>query len=163
MVVTGALLDLSFRLQVVQGGAVKEMVCKDLLTRPTVFSVYMKNKTPGCDRQVAALLLTAAVLEKAGIGLVAVSRDTTGSHLRYAAAKGIGFPLLSDPTDLFARATDSLVQKSMYGRTFVGPMRAAYLLARDGRVLGVIEKVDPAKHAEQVNELIKAVRPQGGV
>jgi len=163
MVTPGAVLDLSFALKVVQGGVVKEMPFRDLLTGPTVVSVYMKNKTPGCDRQNDGLVSIAVALKAAGVGLLAVSRDTSGSHLRYAAAKGITYPLASDPTDLFARATESLVQKSMYGRTFVGPARAAYLLDAHGRVLGVVGKVEPAAHAAQVNELIKVLPPTRGV
>lgn len=163
MVASGTVLNLSFALKVVQGGVVKEMAFKDLLTKPTVVSVYMKNKTPGCDRQNDALASISDALLRAGVGLVAVSRDTSGSHLRYAAAKGISYPLVSDPTDHFARATDSLVEKSMYGRTFVGPVRAAYLLDGKGRVLGVVGKVDPAAHAAQVNELIKVLSGKGGV
>lgn len=163
MVASGKVLNLSFALKVVQGGVVKEMAFKDLLTKPTVVSVYMKNKTPGCDRQNDALASISDALLRAGVGLVAVSRDTSGSHLRYAAAKGISYPLVSDPTDHFARATDSLVEKSMYGRTFVGPVRAAYLLDGKGRVLGVVGKVDPAAHAAQVNELIKVLSGKGGV
>lgn len=163
MVAPGDALDLSFTLKVVQGGTVKEMAFKDLLTKPTVVSVYMKNKTPGCDRQNDSLVTIAAALERAGVGIIALSRDTSGSHLRYAASKGITYALVSDPTDQFARATDSLVQKSMYGRTFVGPARAAYLLDAQGRVLGVVGKVDPATHAAQVNELIKPLSAAGRV
>lgn len=163
MVASGTILDLSFALKVVQGGEVKEMPFKDLLTRPTVVSVYMKNKTPGCDRQNEALASISDALSRAGVGLVAVSRDTSGSHLRYAMAKGLSYPLVSDPTDLFARATDSLVKKSMYGRTFVGPARAAYLLDGKGRVLGVVAKVEPPTHAVQVNDLIKVLSGKGGV
>ncbi len=155
MVATGDIVDLSFTVKVVCAGVVKEMTFRDLVTRPTVVSVYMKNKTPGCDRQNDSLVTVAAALEKAGFGLIAVSRDTTGSHLRYAAARAIPYPLVSDPADCFARATGSLVEKSMYGRTFTGPARTAYLVERSGRVLGVVGRVDPAKHAEQVNELIK--------
>jgi peroxiredoxin len=45
----------------------------------------------------------------------------------------------------------------MYGRTFTGPARAAFVLDRDGTVLAVLEKIDPARHAAQLKELIKAL------
>jgi peroxiredoxin Q/BCP len=141
---------------VLQDGVVREVAFSELLTRPTIVSVYMRNNTPGCDRQNAGLVGEAARFAKAGYNLVAVSRDTIGSHERYAEAKGISYALVSDPKDSFAQATDSIVEKSMYGRKYTGPARAAYVLGKDGTVLAVAEKVDTAKHAEQLWELIKA-------
>lgn len=155
MISPGAKLDLAFRVKVVQGTAVREVDFRDLLVRRTIVSVYMKNKTPSCDRQTASLAQHTAEFAAAGYDLVAVSRDSAGSHRRRAEAEGIAFPLVSDPQDLFARATDSLVEKSMYGRTFVGPQRAAYVLAPDGTVLAIAAKVETAGHAAQLHALIK--------
>jgi peroxiredoxin Q/BCP len=154
VIAPGRKLDLDFSLKVVRQGAIEVVRFTDLLTRPTVVSVYMKNRTPSCDRQNDSLVAISDVLDQTGFNLVAVSRDTAGSHQRYAAARRISHVLASDPLDQFAIATDSLVQKSMYGRTFTGPVRAAYLLGLDGTVLGLVEKVRPADHAEQLNELI---------
>ncbi|MEO6245476.1 MAG: redoxin domain-containing protein [Opitutaceae bacterium] len=148
-------LDLGFRVGVVREGGATEMPLGDLLTRRTVVSVYMKNNLPSCDRQINALIAVAGELDRAGFNLVALSRDTCGSHLRYAAAKGIDFVLASDPEDRFARAARSLVEKSMYGRSFVGPARAVFVLDVDGTVLAVAEKVDSAAHGTQLKELIK--------
>lgn len=154
MIQPGARLDLNFTLTMVQGSDEKEVELKDLLTRRTVVSVYMRNNTGGCDRQNDSLVSLAPELDRAGYNLVALSRDTAGSHRRYAAKKRITYALLSDPEDRFARATDSLVEKSMYGRRFIGPARAAYVLDRDGTVLAVIPKVDPAAHAAQIRAAV---------
>lgn len=89
--------------------------------------------------------------------MIALSRDTCGSHGRYAAAKSIPYPLVSDPSDQFARAADVLVTKSMYGRSFVGPSRSAFVLDRKGTVLAVVEKVDSARHGEQLLQVIKGL------
>jgi peroxiredoxin Q/BCP len=153
----GQRLDTGFRLKVVRDGVPKEVAFADLLTRRTIVSVYMRNNTPSCDRQNDSLVAHAARLDRAGYNLVAISRDTCGSHARYASAKEIHYTLASDPKDHFARAADSLVEKSMYGRRFVGPARAAYVLDRDGTVLAVIEKIDPATHGQQLENLIKTL------
>jgi peroxiredoxin Q/BCP len=153
----GQRLNTDFQLKVLQDGTPREVRFGDLLTRPTIVSVYMKNNTPSCDRQNDSLAADAAKFDQAGYNLVAISRDTCGSHMRYAAAKKIGYTLASDPGDLFAKATDSLVEKSMYGRKFVGPARAAYVLDRDGTVLAVVEKVDSAGHAAQLWKVINAL------
>ncbi len=157
MIPPGARLALDFRVKIVRGGAIEEVRFGDLITRRTLVSVYMKNKTPGCDRQTASLATHAEEFERAGYTVIAISRDTGGSHLRRAAALGSDFTLVSDPDDQFARATDSLVEKSMYGRTFIGPQRAAYVLDCDGTVLAVAEKVDTADHAAQLRALIKSL------
>ncbi len=158
MIAPGQKLKLDFKLKVLEGDEEKEVAFKELLTRRTVVSVYMKNNTPGCDRQNDSLAGVAAELDRAGYNLVALSRDTCGSHRKYAAKKQISHVLASDPEDRFAQATGSVIEKSMYGRTFTGPQRAAYVLAPDGTVLAVIEKVDTKDHAAQLQAVLAKLR-----
>ena len=154
MISKGKKLRAKFKLTIVQDGAVREVVFADLLTRRTIVSVYMKNNTGSCDKQNDSLAAHAAEFDRAGYNLVALSRDTSGSHLKYAVKKKISYMLASDPGDLFAQAADSIVEKSMYGKTYQGPARAAFVLDQDGTVLAVAEKVDSADHAAQLRALI---------
>jgi peroxiredoxin Q/BCP len=154
MISKGKKLRAKFKLTIVQDGAVREVVFADLLTRRTIVSVYMKNNTGSCDKQNDSLAAHAAEFDRAGYNLVALSRDTSGSHLKYAVKKKISYVLASDPGDLFAQAADSIVEKSMYGKTYQGPARAAFVLDQDGTVLAVAEKVDTADHAAQLRVLI---------
>lgn len=158
MITPGKKLKTNFKVQVVAGGAAQEVTFKDLLTRPTIVSVYMKNNTGSCDKQNDSLAAHAGTFDQAGYNLVAISRDTPGSHLKYATKKKITYPLVSDPTDLFAQAADSVVEKSMYGKKYFGPARAAFVLAPDGTILAVAEKVDTADHAAQLKALIAALK-----
>jgi thioredoxin-dependent peroxiredoxin len=158
MITPGKKLKLSLRLNVVQDDVEKQVTLKELLSRPTVFSVYMRNNTPGCDRQNDSLAAHADAISAQGFNLVAVSRDTCGSHRKYAAKKNISYTLASDPDDTFAKATDSIVEKSMYGRTYEGPARAAYVVGTDGTVLAVIEKVDTKDHAGQLAEVLAELK-----
>lgn len=157
MIAPGQKLELNFRVKMLQDGVAREVRFADLLTRRTVVSIYMRNNTPSCDRQNESLAAHAGELERAGFNVVALSRDTCGSHGRYAAARKIPYVLVSDPKDEFARAADALVQKSMYGRTFVGPARAAFVLDTDGTVLAVVPKAEPATHAEQLRQAIASL------
>ena len=157
MIKVGQKLDTQFQLKVFRNGEVSTVTFADLLTRPTIVSVYMRNNTPSCDKQNDSLAAHAAEFARAGFNLVAVSRDTCGSHAKYSVKKKISYVLASDPDDLFAKATDSVIEKSMYGRKFLGPARAAYVLGRDGTVLAIAEKVDTADHAAQLRELIKSL------
>ncbi|HEY8991585.1 MAG TPA: redoxin domain-containing protein [Luteolibacter sp.] len=157
MIAVGQKIDTTFPLKVVQDGVAREVVFGDLLTRPTLVSVYMRNNTGSCDKQNDSLAAHAGEFAKLGYNLVAVSRDTCGSHLKYAAKKHIAYTLASDPGDAFAKATDSIVEKSMYGKTFEGPARAAYVIATDGTVLAVVPKVDAANHADQLKAALASL------
>ncbi len=158
MITPGKKLKTNFKLSVVADGVAKEVVFKDLLTRRTIVSVYMKNNTGSCDKQNDSLAAHAGEIAKAGYNLVAISRDTPGSHVKYAAKKKIAYTLASDPEDLFAKAADAIVEKSMYGKTYFGPARAAFVLDTDGTVLAVAEKVDTADHAAQLKALIAGLK-----
>ncbi|MDF3058080.1 MAG: antioxidant, AhpC/TSA family protein [Rariglobus sp.] len=157
MIATGQKLDTGFTLKIVRNGKVEEVAFGDLLARPVIVSVYMKNNTPSCDRQNGSLAAHAGEFDRLGYQLIALSRDTCGSHLNYAAKKNIPYVLASDPADAFARATGSVVEKSMYGRTFHGPARAAYVIDTEGTVLAVIGKVDTKDHSAQIREVLAAL------
>lgn len=154
MITAGEKIKTNFKLKVVRDGAQSEVVFGELLTKPTIVSVYMKNNTGSCDKQNDSLAAHAGEFAKLGYNLVAISRDTCGSHLNYAQKKKITYTLVSDPDDLFAKATDSVVEKSMYGKIFEGPARAAYVIAKDGTVLAVVEKVDTKDHAAQLKAVL---------
>jgi peroxiredoxin Q/BCP len=158
MITPGKKLKTNFKLKVVAQGVESEVTFKDLLKRRTIVSVYMKNNTGSCDKQNDSLAAHAAEFTKAGYDLIAISRDTPGSHLKYAVKKKITYTLASDPTDLFAQAADAVVEKSMYGKKYFGPARAAFVLAPDGTVLAVAEKVDTADHAAQLKALIARLK-----
>lgn len=158
MIQPGQKLKTNFTLKIVRDGAESAVAFKDLLTQPTIVSVYMKNNTGSCDKQNDSLAAHAEEFVKRGYQLVALSRDTCGSHLKYAAKKKIGYTLASDPEDLFAKAADAIVEKSMYGKTYEGPARAAFVLAKDGTVLTVAEKVDTKDHAAQLHALLDSLK-----
>ncbi|MEZ5278724.1 MAG: redoxin domain-containing protein [Opitutaceae bacterium] len=156
MVKPGRKLNLDFVVKVVRtGGEQDEVSFSELITGPTVVSVYMRNNTSGCDLQMASLAKGAAAIRKLGYHTLAISRDTCGSHKKYAEKMGIRFPLVSDPEFQFAKATDSMVEKSMYGKKYLAPARAAYVLDADGTVKAVIEKVDTGDHTAQLVAVLK--------
>jgi CheY-like chemotaxis protein len=87
----------------------------------------------------------------------AISRDTPGSHLKYAVKKKITYTLASDPTDLFAQAADAVVEKSMYGKLYMGIDRSTYLIGKDGKVAQIWRKVKVKDHAAEVLAAAKAL------
>lgn len=161
MLSIGQKLKTDFTLKIVRGGAAEELVFSALLTRPTIVSIYMKNNTGSCDKQNDSLAAQAGEFDARGYNLVAISRDTCGSHQKYAAKKNISYVLGSDPDDVFARAADAIVEKSMYGKTYEGPARAAFILDRAGKVLAVAERVDTKDHAAQLHALLDTLAVGG--
>lgn len=157
MITIGDKIDTAFMLKVVQDGEKKEVSFSDLLDRPTIVSVYMRNNTGGCDKQNRSLADEAGWFDDKGYNLVALSKDTCGSHKNYADKLGISYTLVSDPDFKFAKATDSIVEKKMYGKTFDAPTRSAYVIDTDGTVLGVIGKVNTKAHAEELKELVESL------
>jgi peroxiredoxin Q/BCP len=156
MIAVGTKIDTSFELKVIKEGEEHTLPFVDLLDRPTIVSVYMKNNTPGCDRQNESLAEHAQLISDKGYNIVAISKDGCGSHKKYADKKGINYVLASDPDHLFSKAADAMVEKKMYGKVYEGPARAAYLIDTDGTVKAIIEKVNTKAHAEEVLALIDA-------
>ena len=117
----------------------------------------MKNNTGSCDKQTASLAEYASWFAERGYQLMALSKDTCGSHRRYADKQGISFSLLSDPEHAFAKATHSIVEKKMYGKVYEAPSRSAFVIDTDGTILGVIEKVNTKAHAEELKELVESL------
>jgi peroxiredoxin Q/BCP len=157
MINTGDKINTDFELKVVQQGEEKETNFGDLLDRKTIVSVYMKNNTSSCDRQTLSLAEESDWFDKNGFNLIAISKDGCRSHKNYAEKQGINYILASDPDYKFSEATDSIVEKKMYGKTFTGPSRSAFVIDTDGTILASIEKIDSKAHAEELKALIESL------
>lgn len=157
MIETGKKIDTNFTLEIVEGGQQKNVGFADLLDRPAIVSVYMRNNTGGCDNQNRSLAEHADWFDKKGFNLIAISKDSCGSHKNYSEKLGVQYTLASDPDYLFSKATDSIVEKKMYGKTFDAPSRSAFVIDKDGTVLGVVEKINTKAHAEELKELIESL------
>jgi peroxiredoxin Q/BCP len=157
MISVGEQINTNFTVKAVHEGQEQEVLFSALLTKPTIVSVYMKNNTSSCDRQTASLAEHAPWFAEQGYQLMALSKDTCGSHKKYAEKQGITFSLVSDPENLFAVATDSMVEKKMYGKVYEAPSRSAFVIDTDGTILAVIDKVDTKAHAEELKTLIQSL------
>lgn len=155
MIEEGSKIDTDFTLDIVKNGEKKTVQFSELLDRPIVVSVYMRNNTSGCDKQNAGLAKQADWFDKKGYNLIAISKDTCGSHKRYAEKMDISYILASDPDYKFAKATDSIVEKNMFGNKYKAPTRSAYLIDTDGTVRSIIKKVNTKDHASELKDMIR--------
>ena len=150
---------LNFRVNALVKGVPQEVAFAKLLTDgPTVVSVWMRNHTSSCDKQSIALAKHEKAILKAGYRIIGISRDSCGSHAKYATKHGLNYILVADPEDLFSQALDAIVEKSMYGKKYQGPSRAAYVFDPAGKLLAVIPKVDVAEHGKQVLDTLNSLQ-----
>ncbi|MFL6720631.1 MAG: peroxiredoxin [Sphingomonas sp.] len=118
--------------------------------QPLVLYFYPKDDTSGCTREAQDFTALAADYAKAGVKVLGVSRDPMRSHDKFIGKYGLQVPLVSDEDGRISEAFGTWVQKSMYGRKYMGMERATYLIGADGRILKAWRKVKVPGHAEEV-------------
>ena len=126
------------------------------LGQPLVLYFYPKDDTSGCTREAQDFTSLAPDFAKAGVKVVGVSRDAMKSHERFIGKYSLAVPLASDEDGRISEAFGTWVQKSMYGRKYMGMERATYLIGADGRVLKAWRKVKVPGHAREVLEAATA-------
>ena len=115
-----------------------------------VLYFYPKDDTSGCTREAQDFTALAEDFRRAGALVVGVSRDPMKSHEKFIGKYELAVPLASDEDGRLSEAFGTWVEKSMYGRKYMGMERATYLIGAEGRVLKVWRKVKVPKHAEEV-------------
>jgi peroxiredoxin Q/BCP len=118
--------------------------------QPLVLYFYPKDDTSGCTREAQDFTALAPEFAKAGVKVVGVSRDSMKSHDKFIGKYGLVVPLVSDEDGRISDAFGTWVEKSMYGRKYMGMERATYLIGADGRILRAWRKVKVPGHAEEV-------------
>jgi peroxiredoxin Q/BCP len=142
-------------LETPDGGSVKP---SDFRGRKLVLFFYPKDDTPGCTTENKDFSALAGEFEKAGAALLGVSKDPPKKHAKFTAKYGLAAPLASDAeSGGLADALGIWVEKSMYGRTYMGMERTTYLVDADGRIARVWRKVKVKGHAEDVLDAARAL------
>ena len=124
--------------------------------RPLVLYFYPKDDTSGCTREAQDFTALAKDFESAGVNIIGVSRDPMKKHEKFIDKYALSVPLASDEDGRISDAFGTWVQKSMYGRKYMGMERATYLIGADGRVLKAWRKVKVPGHAEEVLQAARA-------
>jgi thioredoxin-dependent peroxiredoxin len=122
----------------------------ELRGQTVVLYFYPKADTPGCTTQACGVRDHRPDYERAGAVVLGVSPDPVKQIASFDQKYGLGFPLLADEDHSVAEAYGVWVQKSMYGRTYLGNERTTFLIAPDGIVQEVFHKVKPAEHDQLV-------------
>jgi peroxiredoxin Q/BCP len=118
-----------------------------------VLYFYPKDDTPGCTAQACAVRDSWREIQSKA-ELFGVSVDTVKSHQAFIEKHGLPFPLLSDPDHEIAQAYEVWVEKSMYGKKYMGTERTTYVIAPDQRIKSILRRVKPADHVGQLLEVL---------
>jgi len=115
-----------------------------------VLYFYPKDDTPGCTREACAFRDNLPAFETLGVPVLGLSADSDRAHAKFAGKYGLNFPLLSDPEHMLLEAYGAWVEKSMYGRKYMGIQRSTFVIGSNGKIEQVWEKVSPDSHAGEV-------------
>lgn len=122
----------------------------DLKGKKVVLYFYPKDMTPGCTAESCSLRDNYKSLQKAGYEVFGISTDDEKSHLKFIAKEKLPFRLLADTDKKVHEAYGTWVEKSMYGRKYMGTARVTFLIDEKGMISEIIEKVDTKNHANQI-------------
>lgn len=129
----------------------------DFKGQKLVLYFYPKDETTGCTREAQDFTALVAEFEKAGTWILGVSKDSPAKHAKFTAKYGLKVSLASDEDGSACEAFGTWVEKSLYGRKYMGVERATFLIARDGTIACIWRKVKVAGHAEAVLAAAKAL------
>ncbi|MEN9369871.1 MAG: hypothetical protein RI952_736 [Bacteroidota bacterium] len=115
-----------------------------------VIYFYPKDNTPGCTAQACDIRDNYKALSKKKIAIIGVSCDDEKSHLKFIQKFELPFPLIADTDQKIVNQFGVWVEKSMYGRNYMGIARTTFIIDPNGVISHVIEKVDTKNHSAQI-------------
>ena len=128
----------------------------DYAGKTLVLYFYPKDDTPGCTTEAQAFEAARDAFAKAGADILGVSKDTPRKHDRFKAKYGLGFTLASDEGGEMLERYGVWIEKTLYGRQYMGIDRATFLVGPDGVIRRIWRKVKVAGHAAEVLAAIGA-------
>ncbi len=135
-----------------------QSITLDTLAFPCVLYCYPKADTPGCTKEGQGFTELADAFAQIGVTVYGLSKDKPAKLARFAEKYGLKVQLLSDEASDACEQLGVWVEKSMYGKSYMGIQRDTFLIGKDGKVAEVWRKVKVAGHAEAVLAAAKAMK-----
>lgn len=129
----------------------------DFQGRAFILYFYPKADTPGCTKQACAFQEALPQLDHIGLNVVGVSKDKMPALEKFAAKFDLKFPLASDPSGTIVETFGAWVEKSMYGRKYMGIDRSTFLIDRTGKIAKIWRAVKVPGHAKAVMDAAAAL------
>lgn len=117
---------------------------------------YPKDMTPGCTTEACSFRDHLNELKKYNVQVLGVSADSIDRHKKFTEKYDLNFPLLADVEKQVVKTYGVLVEKSMFGKTYLGIRRDSFLIGKDGSILKHYKKVKPTEHVQEVIRDIQA-------
>jgi thioredoxin-dependent peroxiredoxin len=114
--------------------------------RPVVVYFYPKDDTPGCTRQASGIRDSWDEFGRLGAGVIGVSPQDAASHRTFKEKYDLPFPLLADTDHTMAEEYGVWVEKTNYGRTYMGIERSTFVIDADGNLAAIKRRVKPDEH-----------------
>lgn len=130
----------------------------DLKGQKVFVYFYPKDDTPGCTTESCSLSENIKSFEKLGVAVVGISKCSVKRHDKFKAKYGLQFPLASDEEGDVCERYGVWVEKSMYGKTYMGIERTSFLIDENGKIAKIWPKVKVAGHTDDVLAAIKSLK-----
>jgi thioredoxin-dependent peroxiredoxin len=143
-----------------QYGSGTSLKLLELKGSPIVLYFYPKDDTPGCTTQACGIRDAWSAIKATGAHLFGVSIDPPKSHEKFIGKFDLPFPLLADTDKAIVEAYGVWVEKSMYGKKYMGTERTTFVIDSNGKIAAIFPKVKPAEHAELVLKALQALATQ---
>lgn len=128
----------------------KQVTLSDLKGKKVVLYFYPKDNTPGCTAEACDLRDNYNALQKAGYEVLGVSKDDEKSHTKFIKKFELPFTLLADTALDIHQKYGTWIEKSMYGKKYMGTARVTFLINEKGIIDEIIEKVKTKEHTSQI-------------
>jgi thioredoxin-dependent peroxiredoxin len=122
----------------------------DFAGKKVVLYFYPKDDTPGCTAQACNLNENLPAMKAKGFEIIGVSVDGEKAHQKFIKKYDLKFTLLSDEDHQMVESYGVWVEKSMYGKTYMGTARTTFIIDEQGIITDIISKVDTKNHTEQI-------------
>jgi len=129
----------------------------DFKGRPLVLYFYPKDDTPGCTKEAQGFAQAYPEFQAAGIRVLGISKDSTASHDRFKAKYDLPFPLASDEAGRVVEAYGTWVEKSRYGKSYMGIDRSTFLIDGQGTLRRIWRQVSVPGHVAEVLDAARAL------
>ena len=136
----------------------KQVALTALKGRPVVLYFYPRDDTPGCATEAKDFSCMIGEFNKAGADVIGISPDNEKSHKKFREKHALEVKLASDEDKSIAEAFGSWVEKSMYGKKYMGVDRSTFLIDTSGKVAKAWRKVKVTGHADEVLAALKALK-----
>ncbi|MDF2159350.1 thioredoxin-dependent thiol peroxidase [Algoriphagus sp. CAU 1675] len=122
----------------------------DYRGKKVILYFYPKDSTPGCTAQACNLRDNYDALQKAGYVVLGISSDSEKSHQKFIDKQALPFSLIADTDLKVHEAYGTWVEKSMYGRKYMGTARTTFVIDEEGTIEEIIDKVKTKEHTAQI-------------